>query len=160
MRHAKPWLFATAALGTLTMIAVPLWASAGSGSDRLMDVTYNMTMHMPGMGAMPPRAVQRQVCMPAKVFDPQALRSMSHPHGDAKCSVEHVARLGSTVSYDVVCHVPQTVTNHTEIHLDGDGGFTGTAHTTMDANGHSMTIDGQYSAKRVGSCTYTPPASS
>jgi hypothetical protein len=160
MRNKTALVLTAAGLGAAVMIvAMVAPARAGSGTGRLMQVSMQLTMHMSGMPAMPPRTIGHQVCMPPEKFDPEALQRVSHAtHG--QCHVEHFVRHGSDISYDVICTAPESVTSHVAIHLDGNDAFTGTTHTTMNVQGHAMSMDGEYSAKRIGSCTYTPPASS
>lgn len=158
MRIDKRFVLAAVGLGAGAMIVGQVWA--GSGPDRLMDVTTHMTMQMPGMPAMPPRTMQHQVCMPAGKFDPHAMQRAVSRGTKHVCRVEHYAMHGNQISYDMMCKAPNAVTSHAVVQLKGDGGFTGTTHTVVNAAGHAMTMDGTYTAKRVGSCTYTPPASS
>ncbi len=157
MRNKTALVLAAAGLGMAVMIIGTAWA--GSGSDRLMQVDMHITMHMSGMPAMAPRTLQHKVCMPAGKFDAHALqRVASASHG--QCHVENFTKHGSEISYDVVCKAPAQVTSHAVIHLDGEDAFTGTTHTAMNVQGHAMTSDSRFTAKRIGSCTYTPPASS
>lgn len=146
-----------AGIGALLAVALVAPAWAGSGKDKLMHMTMHVTMHMPGMSALPPRTIQRDVCMPAGKFDADALNRATSKSTRSQCSVEHYARHGSEISYDVMCKAPEAITSHAVIHLDDRGGFTGKMHTTAAAGGQAMTMDSDYDARRVGTCTYKPP---
>lgn len=158
MRHDKRLLFAAAGLGAAAMIALPLWAAAASG--KLMHMSMHMTMNMPGMPAIGPRTIERNVCMPAGKFDPDAIRRATSKNKNLQCHVANLDWTGSTVSYDAICTGQGSLKMHTVVHMQGDDAFTGKSHATIDAGGHAMTMDNDYAAKRVGSCDYTPPASS
>lgn len=158
MRHDKRLLFAAAGLGAAAMIAVPLWAAAASG--KLMHMTMHMTMSMPGMPAIGPRTVERNVCMPAGKFDPEAVQRATSKNKNLQCHVANLDWHGSDVSYDVTCAGQATIKIHTTAHTEGDNAFSGKSHATIDAGQHAMTMDNDYSAKRVGSCDYTPPPAS
>ncbi|MGH8145912.1 MAG: DUF3617 domain-containing protein [Rhodanobacteraceae bacterium] len=140
------------------MVVVPAWA--GSGNDKLMHMTMHMTMHMSGMPALQPRTIQRNVCMPAGKFDADALNRATSKSTRSQCSVEHYAKHGSEITYDVICKAPEAITSHAVIHLADGGGFTGKMHTTANAGGHAMTMNSDYNAKRVGNCTYKSPKGS
>lgn len=158
MRNDQRLLLAAAGLAALAMIAVPLCAAAASG--KLMHMTMHMTMNMPGMPAIGPRTIERNVCMKAGKFDPDELRRATSKNKDLQCHVENMARTGSTVSYDAICTGQGSIKMHTVVHMQGDDAFTGKSHATIDAGGHAMTMDNDYTAKRIDSCDYTPPASS
>jgi hypothetical protein len=158
MRNHKRLLLAAASLGAVAMIAAPLWAAAASG--KLMHMTMHMTMSMPGMPAIGPRTIDRNVCMPAGKFDPEAIQRATSENKDMQCHVANLDWTGSTVKYDVTCSGKATVKIHSVAHLDGDNGFSGKSHATIDAAQHVMTMDNDYTARQVGSCAYTPPASS
>ncbi|HET7562038.1 MAG TPA: DUF3617 family protein [Rhodanobacteraceae bacterium] len=140
------------------MIAVPLWAAGTSG--KLMHVTVQMTMNMQGMPTIGPRSVEHDVCMPAGKFDPAAMQHAMDRNKDVQCRVANLKWMGSNVSYDVTCSGKASMTMHADMQMAGEDSFTGKSHVTMDAGGHTMTMDNAYTAKRVGSCDYTPPPSS
>lgn len=159
MRNDKRLQFAVASLGMVAIIAASPWAAAASG--KLMHMTMHMTMQMgEGMPAMPPRSMEREVCMPTGKFDPQAMQRATSRGSHGMCHVEHLARRGDHLSYDMVCQASAMVANsHAEVQLQGEDAYTGKVHSTMSTAGHAMTMDMDYSAKRVGNCDYTPPAS-
>lgn len=161
MRSKATWLATAAALGVATMIATP--SPAADGPDNLMHITTHATMHMPGMPAMPPRAIEHTFCMPAGKFDPAAMQQATSKGSHGQCSVEHFSKQGNTITYDMACKTAEStapVTIHSVVQLDSGGGYTGTSQMTMNAGGHAMTMDSKFTANRVGGCTYTPPASS
>lgn len=157
MRNGKRSLLAAAGLAAVAMIAVPPWAAAASG--KLMHLTMHMTMNMPGMGAIGPRTLERNVCMPAGKFDPEAVQRATRRNKNLQCHVANLHWAGSDVSYDVMCTGQGSAKIHTLVHLQGDDAFSGKSHATIDASGHVMTMDNDYTATRAGSCDYTPPAS-
>jgi hypothetical protein len=158
MRNDKRWLVAAAGLGAVAMIAVPLWAAAANG--KLMHMTMHMTMSIPGMPAMGPRTMEHDVCMPAGKFDPAAIQRATSRNKDLQCHVANLDWRGSDVSYDVTCSGKATIKIHTTAHIEGDNAFSGKSHAVIDAGQHAMTMDNDYTAKRIDSCNYTPPASS
>lgn len=157
MRNDKRLLFAAAGLGAAAMIAVPLIAAAASG--KLMHMTMHMTMNMPGMGGAP-RTFEKTVCMPTGKFDPQAIQNATRHNQDMQCHAANVAWSGKDIRYDMVCTGRANVTVHATAHVDGDDAFSGKSHMTMTmpGGGQSMTMDEEYTGKRVGSCDYTPPS--
>lgn len=157
MRNQKRLLFAVAGLGAAVMIAVPLIAAAASG--KLMHMTIHATMNMPGMGTMP-RTVEHTVCMPVGKFDPQSIERATSHNKDMQCHAANVAWSGKDIRYDMVCTGRANVTMHATAHVDSEDAFSGKSHMTMTTEGQAMTMDEDYVAKRVGSCDYTPPASS
>lgn len=157
MRNKTGLALAVFGLAGAAMVAVPVWA--GSGNDKMMHMTIHMTMQMPGM-SMPPKTLEQNVCMPAGKFDPEAVQRATSKNTHNQCKVEHIAKHGNEVSYDVMCAAPAVVKIHSVVQLAGDDAFSGKSHATIDAGGHAMTMDSDFTAKRIGSCTYTPPAAS
>lgn len=156
MRNNKRLLLAAAGLGAVAIIAVPLWAAAANG--KLMHMTMHMTMSMPGGPIMPPRTMERDVCMPAGKFDPDAVQRATSRNKDMQCRVANLHWSGSEVSYDVTCTGAATLKMHTVAQVEGDDAFSGKTHMTMSAQGHDMTMDNDYTGKRIGSCDYSPPS--
>lgn len=138
------------------MIVVP--ALAGSGNGRLMQMKMHVSMKMPGM-AVPARTVEHEVCMPTGKFDPKAMQDAMNK-AQAKCEVTNFTHIGSKITYDVACTSPVALKSHSVVQVQGEDAFSGTSHTTMDMGGQTMTSEAEYSAKRIGRCDYTPPASS
>lgn len=157
MRNRKMLTLAVAGLGVAAIIAVPVWAAGQNGNQ--MHMTIQVTMHMAGMPATP-RTLERDFCMPAGKFDPEAMNRAMNKNTHNKCSVAHYSISGNVVTYDIKCEAPMDLVSHAVVHLTGNGGFTGKAHTTMSAEGQAMSMDDEYTATRTGSCTYTPPPSS
>lgn len=135
------------------MMVVPAWA--GSGNDNLMQVTMHMQETMSGMPAMPPHTVQTKVCTKAGQFDASALN-----RAKAQCKMTHYEKKGNVITFDQVCAGPQSITNHGVFHLGPGADFTGNMHTALNAAGHAVTVDTDYTGKRVGGCTYKSPKGS
>jgi hypothetical protein len=131
------------------MITAPAWAA--DGSDNLMQVTMRMTEHMSGMPAMPPRSIQTKVCTRAGQFDASALNRTK-----GQCKTTHYEKKGNVITFDQMCAGPQSITNHGVFHVGPGADFIGSMHTALNAAGHAVTVDTEYTGKRVGGCTYKP----
>lgn len=142
------------------MIAVPVLAAGGA--DKLMKMTMHMTMDMgANMPAMPPRTMEREVCMPHGRFDPEAMQRTMSSGSHGMCHMEHFAQHGEHISYDMVCNASSMVVNsHAEVELQGENAYAGKVHSTMTGMGRAMKTDMDFTATRIGSCTYTPPPAS
>ena len=149
-RHiASAWLWS--GVGAAVLLALPVVAAPASGN--LIDLTVRVQEQMAGMATIPPRTLNKKICVQAGAFDPEAfVRAQSK----SDCKITHYKKDGQTVTFDEVCTVPAAVTSQGVFHLTGDAGFTGTMHTAFSAGGHAVTVDSAYTGKPAGTCTYTP----
>lgn len=131
------------------LIAMPALAADGN----LMEITIHTEQQVSGMGQLPAQTVQRKICMSAKRFDTeQLLKSVVH----SGCKLTNYKSAGELLTFDVVCDKPIQVTSHAEFHGNA-ANFTGNMHSDVNANGHAMSLDANYTGTKVGTCDYVPP---
>lgn len=146
----------SAGLGCAVLAALPVRAAADSG--QWLDLTVQVKQTMSGMAPIAPRTLHKKICVAPGAFDAQAFATAE---SRAECSIQHYAKHGNTVKFDVVCGGAEPTTSHAEFRLTGGPDFTGSMHTEFSAGGHAITVDTDYTGKAVaGTCAYQPPKTS
>lgn len=134
--------------------ALPLHAASDTG--HLMALTVEVHQTMAGAPAIPPHTLVRQMCMRPGTFDAKAFVREQSQSG---CQLKNYRREGNQVSFDEVCEGAEASTSHGTFQLTDGSDFTGDMHTAFSAAGRAITVDTHYTAKAIGACTYSPPAS-
>lgn len=137
-----------AALCVFCVIAPTTAAQSDSGN--MMKMSITMKMQMAGLGDMPARTVNQNVCT-SKDHD---MRSMLQQQKD--CVVSNYHQQGNVISYHVVCGGnPPRMTGDAQFELLPGGDIRGSMHADSNMNGQAMVMDMTYAGQRTGSCDYT-----
>lgn len=153
MRKPSTRVLLSAGLGCVVLAALPVCAATDSG--QWLDLTVHVKQTLSGMAPIAPRTLNKKICVTPGAFD---ARAFAKAESRAECNIQHYAKHGNTVKFDVVCGGAEPTTSHGEFQLTGGPDFTGRMHTEFSAGGHAITVDTDYTGKRVaGTCAYQPP---
>lgn len=142
-----------AGFGFAALAALPV--RAGTDNGQWLDLTVHVRQTVSGMAPLVPRTLNKKICVGAGAFDP---RAFAKAESRAECSIQHYAKHGNSVQFDVVCGGAEPTTSHGEFKLTGGPGFTGSMRTRFSAGGHAITVDTDYTGEPAGgTCAYQPP---
>ena len=133
-------------LAALVSLAVPLVCAAqGEGLDELWEVTTKMEMVGMPM-AMPPQT--QKIC---KRGGEQQDEDMVPK--DRDCKMTDINRSGNRTTFTMVCEGKNKITGTGDIVSDKDS-YQGTMRMKGTMDGHPLDMTQNFSAKRLGSCTF------
>lgn len=145
-------------VGLVALLTVARSSHAASSAGVLIEVQMRTSQYAPGAAARPGSTVAGKYCEPTLEHYVRQMARMVLRQGKGDACTNRYKEAAGTVTFTKNCRRPVPTSTYGAFRMANGSTFAGTVATGYLMAGQLITIDAEYSGKRVGTCKYPQPA--